>query len=92
LKIITLATEGLSDDFAQAKKLADALAREILGENLCLAYYDGERDIKSPSHVECHDCPTQPGYADYAISRGAELRVLINTPRFDFYFMAFVVG
>jgi hypothetical protein len=72
-------------DFYSSKKLADKLASTILGESVCMSWYDKAEDRESPAHVsECHvDCDI-PGYIDYAASRGAELKVDVNNGSFVF--------
>lgn len=72
-------------DFETSKRLTDAVADAILGENTCLSWYDGVEDREAPAHVsECHDNCDIPGYIDYAANRGGELKVVINNGMFVF--------
>jgi hypothetical protein len=88
MKILRLQGENLSIDFELAKGIADHAARLILGENLCLAWYDKARDQASPSNVnECHDQCEVPGYEEYAVHRGAELKVLVGAGDFVFFYI-----
>jgi hypothetical protein len=88
MKIIRLQGENLPIDFDLAKGMADAAARLVLGENLCLAWYDKARDQASPSNVnECHDQCEVPGYEEYAVNRGAELKVLVGERDFVFLYI-----
>lgn len=67
--------------------LADAEACRRLGEYMLLSWYDRTRDFEAPQHVsECHEKGAIPGYVDYALSRGAELKVDINGGRFVFFY------
>jgi hypothetical protein len=81
-----LTAKGIRFDFDQAKKVADGLSELLLGESVCLSWYDRTAGRESPAHVsECHDesCPV-PGYVDYAQSRGAELAVDVAAGDFVF--------
>jgi hypothetical protein len=74
-------------DHAQALRLADAAAHQRLGEAMLLSWYDRDRDLEAPRHVsECHRDSAIPGYVDYALSRGATLRVDIGHGRFMFFY------
>jgi hypothetical protein len=76
----------LLGDFNRAKRAADAVARALLGECVCMSWYDRARDREAPANVsECHDdsCDV-PGYVDYAVSRGAELKVDVGGGEFVF--------
>ncbi len=49
----------------------------------------GGRDcgFEAPQHVsECHQDSAVPGYVDYALSRGATLRVDVENGRFVFFY------
>lgn len=86
MKTIRMEGDGLELEFGSCKKLADAVAAELLGETICLTWYDKGRDQESPAHIsECHDdaCET-PGYIEYAESRGARLHVVCGKGDFEF--------
>ncbi len=72
--------------FADAKKAADAAAAAALGECTCMAFFDRQAGRESPAHAsECHgDCEV-PGYEEYAVHRGATLKVVVN--RGDYVFL-----
>ena len=83
---IRVTAEGIELDFDRAKGAADALARALLGESVCMSWYDRVLDREAPAHVsECHDdsCDV-PGYVDYAQSRGAELMIDVADGTFVF--------
>jgi hypothetical protein len=71
--------EELELDFASAKQLADEAAARSLDRPICLSWFDREADRESPAHAsECHvDCEI-PGYVEYAVTRGAELKVVVG--------------
>jgi hypothetical protein len=77
LNTLFLVAESIEFDFDRAKRAADALARALLDECVCMSWYDRLLDREAPAHVgECHgDSCDVPGYVDYARSRGAELAV-----------------
>jgi len=86
----TLAITGWVMDFNQAKALADANANILLhGEAVLLSWYDQERDFESPAHAsECHlDCDI-PGYIEYAVNRGAKLKIDIAQGTFVFCYLS----
>lgn len=66
-------------DFAAAKAEADHAAARELAEPVCLSWYDRAAGRESPAHAsECHgDCEI-PGFVEYAVSRGAELEVVVG--------------
>lgn len=74
-------------DFPAASQMCDAVARSLHGEDVvCLSWFDRLRGHECPAHAsECHDgaCPI-PGYIEYAQSRGAQLRVVVNEGTFVF--------
>jgi hypothetical protein len=76
-------------DYRQALTLADAVARERLGENyMLLSWYDRDRDFEAPQHVsECHADSAIPGYVDYGLSHGARLKLDIAGGRFVFFYL-----
>jgi len=74
-------------DFATAKRLADEAAVQALDEPICLSWYDRDADRESPAHAsECHGDCEMPGYVEYAVTRGAELKVVIDDGAFVFCF------
>ena len=67
--------------------IAEAAAR--LGEAMLLSWYDRDRDFEAPQHVsECHADSAVPGYVDYALHRGAALKIDIEDGRFVFFYLA----
>jgi hypothetical protein len=81
----TIATDASAADFAAAKRLADEAAARILDEPICLSWYDRAADRESPAHAsECHGDCEMPGYVEYAVTRGAELKVVIDDGAFVF--------
>jgi hypothetical protein len=74
-----IATPPTGFDFAAAKALADAAAAQRLDGPICLSWYDRANDRESPAHAgECHvDCE-MPGYVEYAVTRGAELKIVVG--------------
>jgi hypothetical protein len=86
MKTLLLTSDAVSFEFDQARRVADAVAEAMLGECVCMSWYDQTLDRESPAHVsECHDesCDV-PGYVDYARSRGAELIVDVAGGRYVF--------
>jgi hypothetical protein len=74
-------------DYLAALSLARAQAQARLGEYILLSWYDRDRDFEAPQHVsECHQVGAVPGYVDYAVHRGATLKVDIEDGRFVFFF------
>lgn len=72
-------------DFATAKRLADEKSGEIFDEPICLSWYDRAADRESPAHAsECHGDCEMPGYVEYAVTRGAELKIVIDDGAFVF--------
>lgn len=71
--------------FGEAKRLADHVAEGLLAEPLLLSWYDRDRDLEAPGHVnECHAGCDTPGYVDYAVHRGGTLRIDLDGGRFVF--------
>jgi hypothetical protein len=72
--------------FDAAKRAADALARVFVDDPVCLSWYDSAEDRESPAHAsECHDASCEiPGYIEYAVSRGAVLKVDVDRGGFVF--------
>ena len=85
-----LTTENIVTDdpdlgFAAAKRLADETAERLLDEPICMAWYDRAADRESPAHAsECHGDCEMPGYVEYAVTRGAELKIVIDDGAFVF--------
>jgi hypothetical protein len=74
-------------DFAAAEREArNAVAAES-GSVTLVSYYDGERDVVAPCSSTM--CMGKDGYRVYAESRGADIRVIVNDGRYDFYYLAF---
>lgn len=74
-------------DHAEAMTLAGAEADKRLALPMLLSWYDRDRDFEAPQHVsECHQDTAVPGYVDYALSRGATLRVDVENGRFVFFY------
>ena len=72
-------------EFATAKRLADETAERLLDEPICMAWYDRAADRESPAHAsECHGDCEMPGYVEYAVTRGAELKIVIDDGAFVF--------
>ncbi len=91
VKTLSLQSNDVEIDFYLAKNMADNLAQLIVGDYICLAWYDRARDQASPSNVnECHDACEIPGYEEYAVNRGADLKVVVG--REDFVFCYRPVG
>ncbi len=50
-----------------------------LGECTCMAFFDRLTGRESPAHgSECHGTCEVPGYEEYAVNRGATLKVVVN--------------
>lgn len=74
-------------DYAVTLNLAREEANRRLGDAMLLSGYDRDRDFEAPQHVsECHADSATPGHVDYALHRGACLRVDIENGRFVFFF------
>lgn len=82
---IEIAAPTLDLDFARAKAAADAVARALIGGHDCMSWYDRAADRESPAHAsECHGSCEVPGYVEYAMNRGATLRVDVDGGAFVF--------
>ena len=80
-----IATDAPNLDFATAKRLADELAAKTLDGPICLSWYDRGADRESPAHAsECHGDCEMPGYVEYAVTRGATLKVAVDGGAFVF--------
>jgi len=81
----TITTGRAEADFATAKRLADEAAERRLDEPICLSWYDRAADRESPAHAsECHGDCEMPGYVEYAVTRGAELKIVVDDGAFVF--------
>jgi hypothetical protein len=75
-------------DFNAALRLANREAERRLASPMPLSWYDRDRDFESPQHAgECHAAGAVPGYVDYALHRGASLKVDVEDGRFVFYYL-----
>ena len=85
LQIERLESGQADIDFSGAKILADRVAGTLLDEPICLSWYDRAADRESPAHAsECHtDCEI-PGFVEYAVTRGAELQVVVDCGAYVF--------
>jgi hypothetical protein len=85
LKIVRVARDADAADFMAAKRMADEVAARELAEPVCLSWYDRAADRESPAHAsECHGDCEMPGYVEYAVTRGAELKVVVGAEAFIF--------
>ena len=83
LQTLEVRSNGIEFDFARAKKVADAVADALLGEGVCLSWYDRALDRESPAHAgDCHDACDLPAYLEYAQSRGGEIAVSVDSGAF----------
>lgn len=79
LRVLRLDLDGVSLDHSSARRLADAVAGALLAEPVCLSWVDRALGQESPAHAsDCHGDCELPGYEEYALSRGAELKVVVN--------------
>ena len=89
LTVVELQPEPAVTDYRVAMQLANAEAKERLGEAMLISWYDRDRDFESPQHAsECHQDSATPGYVDYGIHHGASLKVDIEQGRFVFFYLA----
>lgn len=74
-------------DYRAAMQRANAEAAARLAEPMLLSWYDRDRDFEAPQHVsECHQASAVPGYVDYALHRGATLKIDFGNGRFVFFY------
>ncbi len=86
--IVELTPESSPADYLEAMKLANTEADIRLGDYMMLSWYDRDRDFESPQHAsECHLDSAIPGYVDYALYRGASLKIDIEGGRFIFFYL-----
>lgn len=89
LQLLELHPQPPLPDYLAALQLAKAEAGRLLGDAMLLSWYDRDRDFEAPQHVsECHADSSVPGYVDYAIYRGATLKIDIEQGRFVLFFLA----
>ena len=78
---------GVSDeplDFARARVIAEARAREVWAEPMLLAWYDRGAGQFSPRVTCCSD--DKPAWLIYAESRGGDLVIDINEEAYVFVY------
>ena len=86
--VVTIRPQPPLVDYLAAMRLAEREARSRLGEAMLLSWYDRDRDFEAPQHVsECHADSAVPGYVDYALHRGAVLKIDIESGRFVFFYL-----
>ncbi|HEY0720442.1 MAG TPA: AF1514 family protein [Gammaproteobacteria bacterium] len=74
-------------DYQAAMAIADAEAKKR-GQGMLLSWYDRDRDFESPQHAsECGKQGATPGYVDYALNRGANLKVDVHHGRYIFFYL-----
>ncbi len=79
LHTVHLSLDNESPDYRVFRRLADAVAGALLAEPVCLSWHDRALGQESPAHAsDCHGDCELPGYEEYALSRGAELKVVVN--------------
>jgi len=71
-------------DFARARAIAEARAREAGAEPMLLAWYDRSAGAFSPRVTCCGD--DKPGWLIYAESRGGDLVIDINGEAYVFVY------
>lgn len=85
MKTLHLDATALDLRFEQRLALANAIARQLLGEAMLLSFYDRDRNLESPAGVsECHIGCATPGWQDYAENRGGTLMVNFERGRHVF--------
>ena len=80
---IRVRVEGVDLDFEAASDLAKRVARRAGGEPLLLAWLDRDNDRAYPRVPECMH---EAGWVDYAESRDAHLRIVVNEGAYVFLF------
>jgi len=87
LMVLDFSTTKPLSNYREAIEVASRIANQRFGEVMMLSWYDRDRDFESPQHAsECHLDSAIPGYVDYGINHGANLKVVIEEGRFVFYF------
>lgn len=85
MKRIEVISQKPDLDQTTARAIADATVRSHVEDAILLSWYDRDNDFESPAHAsECHDACDEPGYLEYARSRGAAVRVDVDGGRFVF--------
>jgi hypothetical protein len=88
LTVVELRPQPSPADYRAAMDLANAEADRRLPAHMLLSWYDRDRDFEAPQHVsECHRESAVPGYVDYALARGATLKVDVEGGRFVFFYL-----
>ena len=86
--VVALAPQPPLADYRAAMALAEQEAQARLEMPMLLSWYDRDRDFESPQHAsECHQDSAVPGYVDYALYRGATLKVDVESGRFIFFYL-----
>lgn len=86
--VVELSPAPPPTDYQAARRIADAEAGRRLGAFMLLSWYDRDREFESPQHAgECHQRSATPGYVDYALHRGATLKVDVEGGRFVFFYL-----
>jgi hypothetical protein len=86
--LVELAPEPPLNDYLQAMDMGNTEAQRRIGDHMLLSWYDRDRDFESPQHTsECHADGAVPGYVDYALYRGATLKIDIQGDRFIFFYL-----
>ena len=89
MRTMRIETGEPAADFDLARRLAGSVAQSLLGECTCLSWRDRNSGRESPSNAsDCHGSCEVPGYVEYAVTRGASLRVQVDGETFDFLFRA----
>lgn len=71
-------------DFEEARRLAEAKARELTPEPLLVAWFDRRRQLASPQLECCRE--DMPAWLAYALARGADLIIDLNQEEYVFCF------
>ena len=93
VKVIEHQPELPLKDYIAAMELAANMARKEahaagFEEIMLLSWYDRDRDFESPQHAsECHADSAIPGYVDYGVYHGAQLKIDIEQGRFVFFYL-----
>ncbi|MCW8889654.1 MAG: AF1514 family protein [Sedimenticola sp.] len=85
---VNLEPEPPPVDYREAMAIANQEAERLIGQHMLLSWYDRDRDFESPQHAsECHANSAIPSYVDYALYRGASLRITFEQDRFVFFYL-----
>lgn len=74
---------GTELDFAAARALADAAAKQHAADAMLLAWFDRKQGRESPAVPECQH---KPGWLAYAESHGGDIKVSINRGEYVFIY------